>query len=194
MKITFFLYIIFLNKVVFVVTRSKNLKFITSKFIPSRSQEVFLAVMKWIKYIYSHRGFIITYYNYYNDFDTLQDVLNSLKIKINTIGKDKHILEIYKCIRTIKERTRATWKIIPFNNIPTRVIIEVVIAISMWIKMFPITDGISTKHFPSTLVTGIQVNCKNIATSSLYLTPKHMNIMITEYDPRKLEPSPYMKH
>ena len=77
-------------------------------------------------------------------------------------------------INTYRKYIRATWKILPFNNIPTRVIIEVVIAIYMWIKMFPITDRISTKLCLSTLVTGIQVNFKNIATSSLYLTPKHI--------------------
>ena len=42
------------------MTISKNLMFITSKFIPNRMQEVFIAAMRIIKNIGYHRVFRIT--------------------------------------------------------------------------------------------------------------------------------------
>ena len=45
-----------------------------------------------------------------------------------------------------------------FNKILTMVIIEIVTDISVWLNIFPTTDGISTTISPRTPITGIQIN------------------------------------
>ena len=60
------------------------------------------------------------------------------------VDEDEHVLEIEKIIRTIKERTCDTWNTLPFKNIPTRMIIEVLTSSSTWLNISPPTDGIFT--------------------------------------------------
>ena len=67
---------------------------------------------------------------------------------------------IEKCIRASKERLHATWNMLTLKKIPTRIIIEMVTGISMWINMFPHTDSISTERIPRTLVTVLHINYK----------------------------------
>ena len=57
--------------------------------------------------------------------------MTSLNIETDKVGEEKHIPEVYQCIRTIKERTQETRNTIPIKNIPTRVIIEMLVTISM---------------------------------------------------------------
>ena len=77
------------------------------------------------------------------------------------VYKDDHVTEIEIFIRSIKESNRATWKMLPFNNIPNGVIVDIVTVGAMWLNMFPPTDGISTSIIPRTLVTGLKINNKN---------------------------------
>ena len=106
----------FFNKVAFLMTISNNLKFITAKFILNRSTEGIIAVMGQIKNIYTHRVFCIIYLNSKNDFEPLQDGLKSINTKLNTIFEDENVLEIERCIQTIKERTRSTRNMSPFRK------------------------------------------------------------------------------
>ena len=63
----------FMNKVAFIMTISrKKLKFITSKYIPSRRKRVILAAIQQTNNTYSHRGFCITDYNSDNWFKPIQ--------------------------------------------------------------------------------------------------------------------------
>ena len=80
---------------------------------------------------------------------------------------------------------------LPFKNIPIRVIIELVIAITMCLNMFPTTYGISTTIIPKNIVIGLQENYKKITASSLDPTSKHTKYMTMSWDTRKLEPSTY---
>ena len=66
---------------------------------------------------------------------------------------------------------------LPFKNIPIRVIIELVIAITMCLNMFPTTYGISTTIIPKNIVIGLQENYKKITASSLDPTSKHTKYM-----------------
>ena len=69
------LYIMFENKVSYVITISRILKFMTAKFIPNSMQELILVAMNKIKIVYSHSGFCIKSFNADNKFEPLRDVI-----------------------------------------------------------------------------------------------------------------------
>ena len=160
MDVTICLDIMFVNKVAFVITISRNIKFITVEFIASRHQGTLMASLQRINNVYAQRGFRITDCNADNEFEPLRNGLKALGIELNTVGEDEHVPEIERCIRTVKERTRATWNTLPFKRIPVRMIIEMVTSSVMWLNMFPPTDGVSNTLSPRALVTGLQVDYK----------------------------------
>ena len=176
-----------------MITISRNIKFLTSGFIPNRSQEGILAAIKRIKIIYSHRIFLIADFNADSDFEPLWDVIISLNIKLNTVGEYEHVLEVDWCIRTIKEISWVTCNTLTFKKITTRVIVEIVVASTMWINIFPPNDEISTTIIPITLVTGLQVNYKNISILNLEHMFKHTKNTTMGYSPKHLEPFPYVQ-
>ena len=155
------IYIMFVNKVTFMMVISNNLKLITAEYIQSRLQKIILAQMKRIKNTCSHKGICFSDCNYDNRFEPLQDGLTSLQIELNPVAQDKHVPEIDKFICTIKQRSRNMWNMLLFKKILTSIIIYMVTIHSMWLNMFPPTNEISTKISPRTLVTVLQITYKN---------------------------------
>ena len=49
---------------------------------------------------------------------------------------------------------------LPFKNIPNKVVIEMVIVRTIRLNTFPPTNGISTKISPRTIRIGLQINYK----------------------------------
>ena len=74
------------------------------------------------------------------------------------------------------------------------VITEVVVASTIWLNIFPTTDGISATISPRTLVTELNVNYKNIDIFYLDHTSKHTNNMTIGWGPVKFDPFTYVKH
>ena len=89
----------------------------------------------------------------------------------------------------MKERSQATWNIIPLKNIPTRFIIEMVVASAVWINMFPPTDGITIIFSPRTLVTGLQVKFKKIVLSLDHISKNVKNVPMG-WPPEQWKPFP----
>jgi hypothetical protein len=59
------------------------------------------------------------------------------------------IPEVERYIRTIKERTRCVYNILPFNWIPSRMLVEMVQASVFWLNTFPPDDGVSDTPRPN---------------------------------------------
>jgi len=51
-------------------------------------------------------------------------MLKGVNVKIT--GRDEHIPEIERYIRTVKERARATVNTLPFETLPHRIIVKIV--------------------------------------------------------------------
>ena len=91
---------------------------------------------------------------------TRADVAKHLKSEINICSPEEHVTDVERCIRTIKERTRCTYNILPFTNLPTKMIIEMVFLSVCWLNFLPHQNGISPSLSPSTIVTGRKIDCK----------------------------------
>eukprot|EP00957_Ditylum_brightwellii_P098971 7539400-Ditylum_brightwellii.AAC.1 len=64
--------------------------------------------------MYHHRGFNITGILADREFKALRPKFQIL----NTTVADKHVPDIERCIRTVKERSRSYYNILPFKFIP----------------------------------------------------------------------------
>ena len=67
---------------------------------------------------YAKRGFKITHAHMDGQFEPLRAELAKMKISLNTASNDEHVPEVERYIRTIKERTRGQYNVLPFKYLP----------------------------------------------------------------------------
>jgi hypothetical protein len=85
-------------------------------------------------------------------------IATDLRSELNICGKDEHIPNIERCIRTTKERTCCTYNVTPFDHFPSRMIIGMVFLSVFGINAFPHKLGISQTLSPRTLITGLRID------------------------------------
>jgi hypothetical protein len=87
-----------------------------------------------------------------NQFEPMRGELANLGAIINVVSRDEHVPEIEHYNRTIKERVRAAYTVLPFQFVPPVFLVELVYAQVFWRNMFALKDGISSTQSPSELV------------------------------------------
>ena len=155
--ITIGMYIMFINKLPFLVTVSENIAFTTVEYIPDRSATSLQKAIQNVKRVYKVRGFDLTRANVDNEFDYLQSEMMRIGITLNTTSKGEHVPNVERKIRVLKERCRALRHTLPFKSIPRLMIIALVKFITRWINAFPTKGGIQTVS-PRTLLTGTPID------------------------------------
>ena len=78
----------------------------------------------------------------------------------NFATRNKHVPEIERQHRVIKERVRASRSTLPFEVLPRLRLVEMVNNCALWINMFPAKGGISNVS-PRTLMTRIKLDYSN---------------------------------
>jgi hypothetical protein len=105
--------IMFVNKIPFVLSISRNIRFVTAKVLDNRKQATLVKALQRIHGIYCKRGFRITNILGDSEFEcTRGDVASDLKSELNIFGEDEHVPDIERCIRTTKERIRCTYNVV----------------------------------------------------------------------------------
>jgi len=116
----------FVNTVPFLVTISRNLKFGTIEVLPNRKITSILKGIKKVKDIYAKRGFRVTLGMMDNEFEHLRANFVNLGLELNVVANDEHVPEVERYIRTIKERTRSVYNMLPYKRMPARMLVEMV--------------------------------------------------------------------
>jgi len=75
-------------------------------------------------------------------FENTQKHIEQMGIILNVTSHDKHVPEIERFIRTVKERVRAMVNTLPFEQYPNRLIVEKVYNAIFWLNCFPHRDRI----------------------------------------------------
>jgi hypothetical protein len=150
--------IMFVNKIIFFVTVSWYLRFGTVEMILNWSNKTVLTAMKQVKSAYMQRGFILSTLLMDGKFEPLCGKLADMQITLNTVSNDKHVPDVERYIRTVKERTRCIYNTLPFKQFPACMIIEMVYASNFWLNCFPPADGISTTLSPRAIVLGTSID------------------------------------
>ena len=111
-----------------------------------------------IKQIYSQRGFHISLMMMDGQFESLRGDLADLQIGLNTVSNDEHVPDIERHIRTMNERARSVYNMLPFKKMPSRLTIEMVSSSTFWWNSFPPVGGVSDTLSPQAIVTGLEVD------------------------------------
>ena len=94
--------IMFINKVAFFMTKSRNIRFVSSEHITSRNHNIILTCIKKLRRVYQLGGFKITHIDSDKEFQPLRDELADIHIHINAASDDEHVGYIEQYIRTTK--------------------------------------------------------------------------------------------
>ncbi|GAX21402.1 hypothetical protein FisN_28Lu124 [Fistulifera solaris] len=169
--------VMFVNKIPFFVSISRAIKFGTAEFLLNRSAKNLFAAIEDVHRRYIQRGFRIREILMDGEFEPLRGDIATLKITLNTeetvstvtpspdesttlnnAAAAEHVPEVERYIRTVKERVRCVYCTLPFQKIPSRMLVELVYFCIYWLNSFPPKDGVSDTISPRTLLTGQHVD------------------------------------
>ena len=103
-NITLCIDIMFVNKIPFFLSISRNIRFITGEVLDNRKQATLVKALQRIYSIYRQRGFRVALILGGSKFEcTRGAIATDLRSQLNICGKDEHIPDIERCIRTTKE-------------------------------------------------------------------------------------------
>ena len=126
----------FVNKIPFLVTISRHLKFGTIKMLPSRSKNYILSAIKMILPIYNTSGFKVDSMLMDNEFECLRSDLGGLKVNLNISAADKHVPDIEQYIQTVKEHVQSMYNGIQYKTLPNQLLVELVYCVLFWLNNF----------------------------------------------------------
>lgn len=150
--------IMFINRIPFLMTISRNIKFGTAERLENREAATIAKAIKNVHDIYRTRGFKVTTILMDGEFQVLAGNLAELGVVLNTAANDEHVGDIERYIRTVKERCRCVYTTLPFTRMPARLVIEMVHYSVFWLNCFAPINGISEKLSPRAIVTGIAID------------------------------------
>ena len=103
--------IMFVNSVAFLLTTSRNLKFGTVEALENRQVPTIVRKLKTIEWLYHQRGFRIVSILADPEFEPLRPEFPYL----NCCAADEHVPDIERYVRTVKDRVRSTYRMLPFK-------------------------------------------------------------------------------
>ena len=84
--------------------------------------------------------------------------LSDLRAQLHITSQDKHVPEIKRYNRTIKDRVCGNYNMIPFDYLPPIIVIEMVYTAVFWRNMFALKGGISKTQSPSKIILNQKLN------------------------------------
>ena len=136
-KVTLCVDIMYINRVVMLVSISRNIKFATIEAIPNSKSTVLTTGIKGILQIYQQHGFRVEVALMDGEFGHLCGEMASMGVMLNETSWDKHVGDIERFIHTIKERMRAIYNTLPFHKVPARLVVEMAKACLFWLNSLP---------------------------------------------------------
>jgi hypothetical protein len=146
--------VFFVYQIPFFTTISRNLKFTTVENIPSRTAKQLVLAARHVLMLYRKRGFRVTTAMMDGEFAPLKADMLEMGVSLNITSANEHVPEIKRCIRVIKERTRATRHTLPFTYLPKAMVVAMVGNATTWINAFPAKGRVSATLSPRTVLTG----------------------------------------
>jgi hypothetical protein len=152
--------IMYVNKIAFLVTLSRNIRFGTAERLPSRNGTDVVKALKAVVKIYKARGFKVSTLLGDGEFEPLRSDVYDMGCELNVTSNDEHVGDIERYIRTIKERARASFHLTPFQKMPPLMIQDLIGGCVFWLNVFPNELGISDTMSPRTILSGKTIDYK----------------------------------
>ena len=153
-NIELFIDFLYVNKIPFLHTKSKNINFLTIQHHGSRKIKGVTTGLTETLQIYRKRGFNITTIHADNEFNKHAIIEAVRPTTMQIYARNEHVGVAERSIRTLKERCRCICHSLPykrFTKLMTTALLEHVVS---WLNDFPSNDGISDTLSPSAIVVG----------------------------------------
>ena len=136
----------------FFHTIFRGIGFRTVSSVPNRHHDTILRELHLVLDLYRARGFNIVDVHADNEFECVKEELRP--IHMDNVPADRHIGEIERSVKTVKERLRSTAHGLPFKRIPKLLVTHIVADAVRCLNQFPWANGISANTSPLSIVTG----------------------------------------
>jgi hypothetical protein len=150
--------VFFIDRTAFLVTLSRNIKFVMVEHLPVRTATALVKHIKQVLHVYGRGGFSIRTILMDGEFEKIKGLLQN--VECNMIAVKEHVSKAERMIRTIKERTRGLLAILPFEHIPQRMKIKFIYFIVLWLNAFPVKSRISSTFSPHELLVHWKMDYK----------------------------------
>jgi hypothetical protein len=150
----------------FLVTVSRTIKFITVMHLVNRKKKTIVEAMRQVINLYKGRGHTVTDFEFTetedkpihtiladNEFEVIRLEMEGCGIRVNLTAKNKHVPEVERQNRVIKERARSIIQTLPYRHVPKKIRIGLIQYATFWLNNIPKTDQ---QHSPRDLIFGEQ--------------------------------------
>jgi len=145
-----------INKIPLMIIISRNIHFGTAKLI--HDKKTLMTSIQQVVRAYHAKGVRVCNILADGGFECIRNNLADMGITLNVASRNKHVPEVERCIRTIKERVRAIASALPFNRYLPRLIAKMVYNVVFWLNTFPHKDGLHATISPRTLIMGLAID------------------------------------
>ena len=126
--------IMFVNSMPFLVTISRHIKFSTNELLENQWLPTIIKAIDNVRKLYKKRGFHTKTIIMDGQFDGLRANLAEMGMTLNSSANDEHVPEVERHIRTLKERVRSVYNMLPFAKMLAHMIIELVFYCGFWLN------------------------------------------------------------
>jgi hypothetical protein len=118
----------FINKYVFLMTVSKNVRFTTTSHCSTRKERHYWNFLKEVLLIYYRRGLRVTLVRGDLEFKPLEELVKQIPSvpELDIAAKEEHVGDVERSIRYLKEKFRQLRHTLPFRQIPGVIIVWMV--------------------------------------------------------------------
>ncbi len=133
----------------FLVTVSRDIRFITATVLGNRKKDTILSAIQQVIRVYQGRGHKIDELEFNvnenpihtiladNEFQALREDIEERGIRVNIVAKEEHVPEVERQNRVIKERARAMIQTLPYKKIPKKMKIALIQYVVYWLNNIP---------------------------------------------------------
>jgi hypothetical protein len=148
--------LMYVNGILFLLTILRKLKFGIIEALPNRLEATLIAGLVSTVRVYKQRGFSVSLGLTDGEFNMpgIRESLAGEGVALDSTGRDEHVGDIERYVRTVKERMRATYNTLPFTHMPPHLVIEMAKQAIFCLHSFPRVDGVSDHMSPREIMTG----------------------------------------
>jgi hypothetical protein len=151
--------VFFVDGIAFLLTVSRNIKFITAKHVATRTAKSLSKHLDCVIQVYTRAGFSVHTILMDHKFEKVKSELPLVVCNTNAAKENASKAEC--SIRAIKERTRGIVGMLPFKFIPRRLKMELIYFVVLWLNAFSAKSEISAAYSPRELLVHWKLDYKN---------------------------------
>lgn len=181
-SVTLAFHLMYVNKVIFLVTLSRNIHFGATERLASHKEADVTKGLKMVVKMYKARGFQVNTFLSDGKFKPLRANIHDMGGQLNVTSNDVHVGDIERYIRkTVKEQACSTFHLTMFKKMPVMMIQHLISGSVFWLNAFLTDQGVSTILSPRMIMTGKSVDyhqhCKIMIGAYVQVHEKHDNSM-----------------